>query len=767
MTLSLMSQIPCGGSNNIGGRVYMDVNYNSLDDEILNPVADVTVTAYDAFGNVVHATQTAIDGSYILVVPDGKEVRVEFAGLPADFYPSFSGSQSHTTTQFVTSPSCDANLGINSADCACEDVPSLVTPCWVSGPASSGPNDAALLTYTYDQMGPGANYATVPPTAGAAGLPTSIASWAEVGTLWGVAVDKATGTVFAGAALRRHSGVGPQGYGGIYRVDDPNGSALLSDYLDVNGCSSTGTITRSLNPSKNQPSFDQEGHGKAGKMSLGDLELSPDGMFLYTVNLNTKELIQIQIRNTLGGNIISPSCAQVNAYPIPNVSGCVGADSRPWGLATKGDKVYVGSICSAESTQNFNDLAADVHEFSATTLGFTSMFTAPIDLSSYTFKGCVLGYQSPRFPNQYCCEWNPWLPANDYSFTESAEWAGAICHPQPILADIEFDESGSMILGFQDRFGLQSGWQNYYNADGGRLLNGLTGGDILYAYYDKGADEYVVNLTTNEVLDASGNVVRNGCGFETGQGRGEEYYCGDSNGPHPEGALGALAMKKGSDILAHTVLDAGLAVDQTTYPLGYGSGVNYITNSGGFWNADYYAVYYNGLSNTLGKAAGLGDLELLCAPTPIEIGNRVWVDVNKNGRQDPSEPPLANINVSLYDMSGSVIATTMTDADGLYIFNQTTNATGLTFGEMYWVVIDDYVPGVGLPGTDLQLTLNDAPNTNDINDSDGLEDGASGIGAIGNKPYTKVNLGSTLQNNHSYDFGFAPTSCSILIDALV
>ena len=40
------------------------------------------------------------------------------------------------------------------------------------------------------------------------------------------------------------------------------------------------------------------------------------------------------------------------------------------------------------------------------------------------------------------------------------------------------------------------------------------------------------------------------------------------------------------------------------------------------------------------EANGLGDLELLCDQAPIEIGNRVWLDLNGNGVQDPDEPPI-------------------------------------------------------------------------------------------------------------------------------
>jgi hypothetical protein len=49
-----------------------------------------------------------------------------------------------------------------------------------------------------------------------------------------------------------------------------------------------------------------------------------------------------------------------------------------------------------------------------------------------------------------------------------------------------------------------------------------------------------------------------------------------------------------------------------------------------------------------GKANGLGDLELLCDQAPVEIGNRVWLDRNRNGVQDPDEPPIPGVTVELW-----------------------------------------------------------------------------------------------------------------------
>jgi len=51
------------------------------------------------------------------------------------------------------------------------------------------------------------------------------------------------------------------------------------------------------------------------------------------------------------------------------------------------------------------------------------------------------------------------------------------------------------------------------------------------------------------------------------------------------------------------------------------------------------------------------------------IGDRVWNDVNRNGIQDSSETGAGSVNVHLYDCSGNLLASTLTDNNGLYHFD--------------------------------------------------------------------------------------------------
>ncbi|MGG9972478.1 SdrD B-like domain-containing protein, partial [Ferruginibacter sp. SUN002] len=58
------------------------------------------------------------------------------------------------------------------------------------------------------------------------------------------------------------------------------------------------------------------------------------------------------------------------------------------------------------------------------------------------------------------------------------------------------------------------------------------------------------------------------------------------------------------------------------------------------------------------------------------IGDKVWIDANKNGIQEGSEAGAAGITVSLLNISGSVIATTVTDASGNFTFTNVPVALG-------------------------------------------------------------------------------------------
>lgn len=51
------------------------------------------------------------------------------------------------------------------------------------------------------------------------------------------------------------------------------------------------------------------------------------------------------------------------------------------------------------------------------------------------------------------------------------------------------------------------------------------------------------------------------------------------------------------------------------------------------------------------------------------VGDRVWIDANRDGLQSEGEPSLEGVQVDLLDSAGAVVKTTSTDANGLYLFD--------------------------------------------------------------------------------------------------
>lgn len=112
-----------------------------------------------------------------------------------------------------------------------------------------------------------------------------------------------------------------------------------------------------------------------------------------------------------------------------------------------------------------------------------------------------------------------------------------------------------------------------------------------------------------------------------------------------------------------------------------------------------------------------------------QIGNYVWLDENFNGLQDSEESGLADVNLRLFDVYGELVAETITDENGAYLFGE------IDHGFYYIQVdLDGYLPS--------PLNVVDLENNSDL-----LESGQSEIFYVAN--------GDTIQN---LDFGLYKSS---------
>jgi len=324
-------------------------------------------------------------------------------------------------------------------------------------------------------------------------------------------------------------------------------------------------------------------------------------------------------------------------------------------------------------------------------------------------------------------------------------------YAQPLLSDIEFNATGFMVLGFSDRSGHQAGDANNL-PDGTVITVKFTKGEILIAYnngtsYELEATGVINGMNGQGVFSFNGPGVLDAPGGNyTGQ-YGNFY---SDNYLEDNATMGGLALRKDIDVVATTVTDPYVIQS---------AGIAYHNNSDG--SQSHLVELYRGalpVAGFFGKAAGLGDIELLTPAPPLQIGNFVWADTDQDGVQDPNEMGLDGVTMELYDAAGNLIATTTTVNGGQYYFSADgdgggqvwANAgDGLGFNTTYYVVA-----GGGGQFSGGSITVNTTTYTGlgpqdtggganaDINDTDATIAGGTEPASISGLPFVTVTTGT-------------------------
>ncbi len=744
------------GPNNVGGRVYHDYNASGVRD-VANPnepgVAGVTVTAYNEAGAAIDTTPTAADGSYVLSVPDGTSVRVEFTNFPAGYLSGPFGAESVTTVGFLSSPSCSVHLGLGIPSQYCQNNPGLATNCFLFGDqAGYLAGEEVLVSFPYSAGGTALPAIDTPPH--------DIEARAnQIGTTWGLGYQRASDSIFAAAYLKRHAGLGPLGSlstGAVYRASPATPGAIgsVSLFLDVNiifGAGTAGVITRTTPMSYEADPFAWDA---VGKIALGDLDVAEDDVTIWLVNLNDRQLYEIPIGNPPA----APLAGSIGRFPVPSSPpGCPdpAVNVRPFGLAVNNGLVYVGMVCSAETTQNVNDLRAYVYSFNPATDSWSAspVLTFPLN---YT-RRCVDSPPSCT-PGPYPAAWRPWrntfiaLPNSPPVIVDGA-WL--VAYPEPMLADLAFD-NGDLIVALRDRYADQVGYiarSPSYPADP-NSYSAIGAGDILRACAS-GPGAWTLENNAN-----CGSVTTAGASNGQGPGNGE-YYFGEDHPFHDEISMGGIFQVWGYSDTVVTAFDPVYSAAQL-----YDGGALWLNDRTGA-RTKAYRVFDGGATSPLlfGKANGLGDIEAMCRAAPLEIGNRVWrdkTDLLRNGLQDAENPaalefPIPNVSVRLYSVTGTLLAQTTTSARGEYYFNASNVSGGIQPSMTYTIRLDNPANyALGGPLNGLTVTLANAGG-NDAIDSDGV--------VVTDYPEVTLVTGGPGANNHTFDFGFhniIPTAVELL-----
>jgi hypothetical protein len=832
----------------ITGTVFRDGNGNGLLDVGEVGIPSITVNAYNASGALCGSAVSngSVSNNYTITGTCSGPIRVEFI-IPApgvscqvsnviDFSTA-AGIGSGTSVQFVNYPSSNVNFGIMSSDYYVADMnPTMFVPAYVNGAGAQGSavgDKEVFLSFAYNSSGiPAAQ-------GGSAPNPTQLAAMHQVGSCWGTSYSKQAKRVFLSAFMKRHSGMGPNGPGAIYMIDpaNPPGAGVIPSFvrLDVDlgvPVQAAGVYTathpgfngvigsnadRGLPSGLGDPSRDKSAFGQIGKVSLGDLDISDDGRYLFTVNLWDRKVYRLDLQNPV--NPVVPGPAQTKAYNASPwlTAACPNGVARPFALKFYRGKLYVGVVCTGENAsssplgqRDANDLRAFVYEMDPAGTGAASIVLEfPLN---YNKEGMASGDKTTR------SGWYRWTDewANIFSYNFAGDCindplgGGAVPgHPQPILADIEFDVDGSMILSFSDRTSHQTGVENDSPVDGDfGTYSSILGGDILRAWKNPATCGFELEkngtagpLTStapdqNEVI----NKLQDICGFnlysladatcfsnyfgtgpadpvggtgaaQTGYtGRGKEFYWGDGavifcgrsaeTPHHNETNMGGLGFLPSSGEVLTVILDP-------VNDVAWSSGVAKLSNTTGAKVGGYNLVTGFGPSiaaadGQFGKASGLGDVEITSEIPPIEIGNRVWLDGDSDGIQDPGETPIANVSIQLYAANGTtLLASTITNVSGNWYFNNSNVPdgnvalpgiqVGLQPNTSYIVRVGalSWSGGIGTGSlTDLKLTSANVGGAGqpDVRDSDAT--------LVSNTPQISVTTAAEGQNIHTLDMGF-------------
>lgn len=725
----------------ISGIVFRDFNANGVR-STSNPIepllANVTVIAYNSAGVPVDTAITSALGAYSFTGL-GLPLRIEFTGIDSSYFTGPSGSGNASSVQFYTAASTTANYGVNYPSDYCQSTnPNMLTMQYTNGNPLGGGTAGSrrgLITFDYNSSGNATGDPDLNPLGYTADPVTYSNPTSTTGPVWGIAYQRSKKRAFAAAFIKRHQGIGPLGEGGIYVVDYSGGAApVISNFVDVNTIGiNTGQVGAGATPALRNadrgltnvttvpnPSGDPQAFDAVGKIGLGDLDISDDESTLYVINLFDQKLYAILI-DADNNPSTPPTSSDVTAYTLP-ANPCTSGTLRPFAVKFYKGKVYVGAVCDAS-------LQAFIYR-----LDGSSFVSVPVD----GVNSIPLTYTKGQATSSTGCNtaanngWFTWSSTPQTACNGAGTGDEMHVRPTPILCDIEFDVDGSMIISFMDRSGHQFGAGNT-QFDGNGFETVHSGGDIIRICHVGG------NFVMQGASGCSNNAANN-----QGPNGGEFYHQDLLNFPagggllHQETTVGGMALLPGRNEIAVTCFD----------PFGgpfLTGGVNWFNNTTGASRTQGYFVYFGTTgslynSGDFSKAAGMGDIELLCDAAPIEIGNRVWLDNDMDGIQDANEPGLASASLQLF-MGSVQVGTTTTDANGHYYFNQTN-------------VTMNGASGI-LPNTNYEIRLNTgsyvvtALNTDGSPNGDARDNDASGTTTA----VIAFTSGYAGQNNHTYDFG--------------
>jgi uncharacterized repeat protein (TIGR01451 family) len=771
-------------TNSITGTVFRDFDFDGIRDTLTGDpepgVGGVTVTVYGSttnapLGNTTTSRAALTLGDFTVTWSGDPDVRLEVTEAYNYMWPAAApGSptaSNGTTTQFL-SDGATVVVGLQNPAQYCDSTPTLATTCYVFGERDYLENDLNQEFTAVLELGYTSGSTTFPASGGSSGY-TQRADAEAVGATWGMAHRRRDDNLFVGSFIKRHVGLGPTNNPGtIYRITgNLSGPGTIAPTFitlsaGANPHTTANPTTDPGNTGSHPALFDDLGaFASVGRVGLADVDLSEDENTLYAVNLSgaTGSLAVINATGNTGSLITNVA--------IPAEPGCPGV-SRPGGIEVHDGLVYVGTVCTGPSAA---DLDAAVFVFNG------SGFSGPvINIDLDYGRGCLSRNNSVIPITCAPAEWQSWSD-NQASFL-TLSGVEHTYRPQPWLIDMEIDEYGFFILNLADRAGHQLGnsQAGTTGPEGTGPQEGVIAGDMLRL---APAGNFPFSSWTLESAGAVGATLPGGGSATSPLPRtpveaqgpgGAEFYWADYYDSfqeiHDELFVGGTALVPGRREVVTSAMDPLTGAGAAGFRTG---GFAYFSNDDGSRTRSVQ-LYEQDIIGSFGKAAGIGDIEALCAAAPIEIGNRIWFDDDRDGIQDPDltiEFPLEGLRVELYDMSipasPVLVGFVLTDVNGNYIFSSNPGSSGpgrgynlpLDPNTTYEVRVDMTTTGPNgtiLAGYDLTQTNRGGGGAgNDLRDSDAVQRGGTGTNegtaVIVIPPASIPRAGA---NDHNEDLGF-------------
>ncbi|WP_308873920.1 SdrD B-like domain-containing protein [Thiothrix subterranea] len=736
--IGVVALLPSVTLADVSGKVFRDFNANGVFDSNEMGVANVTVKAFDPSGAQAATAVSAADGTYALTLATGTDYRVEFTWGEDWLQPAAAGG---TSVQFVKNGASSINFALHNP---AQTVAPGATPSVVTAVQSGSVHYGTefVLTKTPESAG-----STSPTSMNAymTPAPTVLAQEQEIGAIWGVAHDRSRQRLLAAAFVKRFARLAGNPTT-IYSVPENAGTpapwiTLDASRADPHGASPDWSKDFDVIPS-------------VGKEGLGDVDIAEDGKTVYTIDLQTRELVLIPVNTD--GSAGTPSRV---ALPTTLANCTDSNDIRPMGLGVRDGKVFVGSVCSGESTVSGLPIASTaarkgdpsklrgyVHVWDGATT-----FAPVADFALNYQRGC-LNASGGACPTYAGADWQAWTPT--YPFSDFVSGSG---YPQPLISDIEFTQKGDMVLGLVDRFGHMDSSYSAEPPSGSFNSGQLTiAGDTLHAC-KTGENTWVME----KLISGDASCSTAGKGYDVSrQATIDEFYFEDDMGAivpgnHADVGDGGIGIVLENSAIISTVMDPARNAPWSSDGKDpwESHGLHWYDSTTGAFTKGYVLVD-QGQPNDQpiwGKGNGLGDVEVLYPPAPVEIGNRVWLDTNSDGIQGADEVGIDGLEVKLVCGSDQALTTTANGGQFLFSNAQGGNAPFMEYGESCTIQVDGTQTGV----KDYSLTTQNADSVSDNNpltdlrDSDAVNN--AGVAEIA------VTLGNAGENNHTLDIGYKNT----------